>query len=51
MICWLTILECGTRVRTRALAGLTDQQIETLKSLLRIVRDNLSAEVSVEETD
>lgn len=48
---WSTIVACAKRVRDRATAGLTGQQLETLKSLLQVVRDNLAtSEGPVEES-
>lgn len=46
---WSKIVECAVRVRRRASAGMTEEQLRTLKSLLKIVRANLSAEIPVEE--
>jgi len=38
---WEKIVECATRVRTRATTGLSDRQLATLKSLLGRVQRNL----------
>lgn len=46
---WSKILTCAKQVRSRATQGLTQRQQETLKRLLKIVQDNLSAEVAAKE--
>ena len=40
---WKTIIACAERVRNRALAGMTAQQLQTLRELLQIVDTNLKA--------
>ncbi len=42
---WQTILQCGRRVRARASAGLSDEQLEQLREMLEIVQMNLGVEV------
>ena len=39
---WSQIVVCADLVRARAKAGLTDEQLQTLKDLLTIVHDNLA---------
>jgi len=46
---WSKILECAERVRSRATHGLSERQHETLKRLLKIVQENLFAEVATKE--
>jgi MarR family transcriptional regulator for hemolysin len=41
---WGKIIECAQEVRARASAGLDAEQMQTLKSLLAIVQDNLGVE-------
>lgn len=43
---WEKIAEGGRRVRTRATAGLTTQELETLKRLLDRVKQNLEGEAA-----
>jgi MarR family transcriptional regulator, transcriptional regulator for hemolysin len=38
---WEKIIECASRVRERAMEGLSERQLETLKKLLRRVGNNL----------
>jgi MarR family transcriptional regulator for hemolysin len=38
---WEQIVECATRIRGQATAGLSDRQLSTFKSLLRRVQQNL----------
>jgi MarR family transcriptional regulator for hemolysin len=45
---WEQIVDCARRVRAQATAGLTDDEVTTLKSLLRRVRDNFTAPVPLE---
>jgi MarR family transcriptional regulator for hemolysin len=45
---WKQILTCGRSVREQATAGLTEDEITTLKSLLRRVRNNFTAPEPVE---
>ena len=40
---WQQILACGRRVRRQASAGLTDEQLQTLRDLLAQVQENLGA--------
>ena len=42
---WDSILECGRRVRARASAGLSDEQLVQLREILEIVQTNLGADV------
>lgn len=42
---WEKVAECARRVRARATAGLSQQQVETLKELLRTVHHNLNRPV------
>ena len=47
---WEQIVECATRVRARAVEGLSERQLETLKELLRRVGQNLRVEASADKT-
>lgn len=47
---WEKIVECATRVRSRAVQGLSERQLETLKELLRRVSQNLRADASADNT-
>jgi MarR family transcriptional regulator for hemolysin len=38
---WEKILECGAKVRAQATAGFSGRELDTLKQLLRRVRENL----------
>jgi MarR family transcriptional regulator for hemolysin len=40
---WDKIVECALRVRQRAIEGLSQQELGTLKSLLRRVQQNLKS--------
>jgi MarR family transcriptional regulator for hemolysin len=40
---WKTIVTCAESVRGRALAGMTQEQLRTLKDLLHVVEANLKA--------
>jgi MarR family transcriptional regulator, transcriptional regulator for hemolysin len=41
---WSTIVACGDRVRQRALQGISQEQLESLREILQIMRENLGAE-------
>jgi MarR family transcriptional regulator for hemolysin len=45
---WEKIVECATRVRARATAGLSDRQLATLKKLLRRIGHNLKSREAAE---
>lgn len=45
---WEQILSCARGVRTQAVAGLSEDEVATLKALLRRVRDNFTAPQTVE---
>lgn len=45
---WEQIVECARKVRGQATAGLTDDEVATLKDLLRRVRNNFITPVPVE---
>ncbi|MBW3597377.1 MAG: MarR family transcriptional regulator [Planctomycetes bacterium] len=47
---WEKIAACGKRVRSRAVQGLTKEEIETLKRLVRRVEHNLSEPALVEKS-
>jgi MarR family transcriptional regulator for hemolysin len=38
---WAKIADCARRVRARATRGLSEEEIETLKRLLRVVHENM----------
>jgi MarR family transcriptional regulator for hemolysin len=40
---WEKIAECALRVRARATRGLSEEEVETLKRLLRVVHQNLES--------
>lgn len=44
---WEKIAACARRVRAEATAGLTEQQVSELRSMLRIVHENLSQQEAV----
>ncbi len=41
---WKTIIQCAEEVRAKAKGSLSDEQIETLNGLLRVVQTNLLAD-------
>lgn len=43
---WSQMIACGMRVRARALAGLTPEQLETMLAVLGTIRANLSGDAS-----
>lgn len=45
---WAEIAACARRVRQRATQGLTSEQVESLKTLLSLVQQNLHAPVTEE---
>ena len=45
---WEKIVECATRVRERAINGLSERQLTTLKKLLRRVGQNLKTDALTE---
>ena len=45
---WAQIAECALRVRARAISGLTEAQVESLKEMLRTVKHNLSENLAQE---
>jgi MarR family transcriptional regulator for hemolysin len=47
---WSKIVGCAKRVRARAVEGLTAEEIETLKRLVRRVQHNLSEPAVVEKS-
>jgi MarR family transcriptional regulator for hemolysin len=47
---WDKIVACAKRVRARAVQGLSPEEIETLKRLVRRVQHNLSEPAAVEKT-
>ncbi|MGH7201801.1 MAG: MarR family winged helix-turn-helix transcriptional regulator [Planctomycetaceae bacterium] len=47
---WNRIVACAERVRSRAIDGLTAEQLETLKRLLAIVQANLGRTDALKET-
>jgi MarR family transcriptional regulator for hemolysin len=46
---WQKILACGRRVRRRASAGLSAEQLESLRQMLATVQENLGAQVPAAE--
>ena len=46
---WAKIVQCAIRVRTRAITGLSETEVNDLKRMLNIVQENLSQPVSAEE--
>jgi MarR family transcriptional regulator for hemolysin len=46
---WSKILACAKEVRSHATHGLTDRQQATLKRLLTVIQQNLSADVAAKE--
>jgi MarR family transcriptional regulator, transcriptional regulator for hemolysin len=45
---WAKIVQCAIRVRTRAVTGLSESEVNDLKRMLNVVQQNLSHPISAE---